>query len=48
MKEDLKNNTYLEEFLVASATVEDLLDEHFLVWVSELETHLIVRQRAYW
>ena len=48
MDEHLKNSTYLEEFLVASAPVEDLLDENFLVWVSELEIHLIVRQRAYW
>lgn len=32
--------TYLEEFLVAGAAIEDLLDEDFLIGVRELEAQI--------
>ncbi len=39
----MKELAYLQEFLVTSAAIEDLLDEDFLVWVGKLDKKREVR-----
>ena len=42
----VQGDTYLEEFLIPSATVEDLLHEYFLIGVSKLSQRQKVKYRS--